>query len=37
MKDLLRDAEITLFSPNHVPGLYEAFGMPEFDDMYLKV
>ena len=32
----IKNAEITLFSPNHVPGLYEAFGMPEFDDMYLK-
>ena len=32
----IKDEEITLFSPNHVPGLYEAFGMPEFDDLYVK-
>ena len=32
----IRDEEITLFSPNNVPGLYEAFGLPEFDDMYVK-
>jgi ribonucleoside-diphosphate reductase alpha chain len=27
---------ITLFSPHNVPGLYEAFGMPEFDELYVK-
>ena len=32
----IKDEEITLFSPNNVPGLYEAFGLPEFDDMYVK-
>ena len=32
----IKDEEITLFSPNNVPGLYEAFGLPEFDDLYLK-
>ena len=32
----IRDEEITLFSPNNVPGLYEAFGLPEFDDLYVK-
>jgi ribonucleoside-diphosphate reductase alpha chain len=26
--------EITLFSPHDVPGLYDAFGTPEFDDLY---
>ena len=26
--------DITLFSPHEVPELYEAFGSPEFDDMY---
>ena len=32
----IKNAEISLFSPNNVPGLYEAFGMPEFDDLYIK-
>ena len=32
----IKDEEITLFSPNNVPGLYEAFGMPEFDELYIK-
>jgi len=32
----IKNDDITLFSPNHVPGLYEAFGMPEFDELYLK-
>ena len=32
----IKDEEITLFSPHEVPGLYEAFGMPEFDELYLK-
>ena len=26
--------DITLFSPHDVPGLYDAFGTPEFDDLY---
>ena len=30
----IQDEEITLFSPHEVPGLYEAFGLPEFDEMY---
>ena len=30
----IKDEDITLFSPHEVPGLYEAFGMPEFDEMY---
>jgi ribonucleoside-diphosphate reductase alpha chain len=25
-----------LFSTSDVPGLYEAFGLPEFNDLYLK-
>lgn len=29
------NTEITLFSPHHVPGLYEAFGSEKFDDLYL--
>ena len=32
----IKDEEITLFSPHETPGLYEAFGMPEFDEMYEK-
>ena len=32
----IKDEDITLFSPHDVPGLYEAFGMPEFDEMYEK-
>lgn len=28
--------DITLFSPHDVPGLYEAFGSPEFDSLYEK-
>jgi len=32
----IADGDITLFSPNNVPGLYEAFGLPEFDELYVK-
>lgn len=28
------DSHITLFSPNDVPGLYDAFATPEFDALY---
>jgi ribonucleoside-diphosphate reductase alpha chain len=28
--------DITLFSPHDVPGLYDAFGTPEFDELYVK-
>ena len=28
--------EITLFSPHDVPGLYDAFGTPSFDELYVK-
>ncbi len=28
--------DISLFSPHDVPGLYEAFGYPEFDELYEK-
>ena len=28
--------EISLFSPHDVPGLYDAFGFPEFDELYIK-
>ena len=30
----LKNQDITLFSPHDVPGLYDAFGTPEFDDLY---
>jgi ribonucleoside-diphosphate reductase alpha chain len=32
----LRNEDITLFSPHLVPGLYEAFGTDEFDELYEK-
>jgi ribonucleoside-diphosphate reductase alpha chain len=32
----MNDGEITLFSPHDVPGLYEAFGTDEFDELYVK-
>jgi len=32
----IKDEDITLFSPHDVPGLYEAFGLPEFDELYEK-
>ena len=35
-KRFLSNGEITLFSPNDVPGLYDAFGTPEFDELYEK-
>ena len=30
----ITNGDITLFSPHDVPGLYDAFGTPEFDDLY---
>ena len=32
----LKNEEITLFSPQDVEGLYDAFGTPEFDELYMK-
>ena len=32
----IKNENITLFSPHDVPGLYDAFGMPEFDELYVK-
>ena len=32
----IQDGEITLFSPHDVPGLYNSFGLPEFDDLYVQ-
>ena len=31
----IQNKEITLFSPHDVPGLYDAFGTPDFDDLYV--
>ena len=30
----IQNGEITLFSPHDVPGLYDSFGTPSFDDLY---
>jgi len=30
----IQDGEITLFSPHDVPGLYDNFGLPGFDELY---
>jgi len=32
----ITDGDITLFSPHNVPGLYDAFGTDEFDDLYTR-
>lgn len=32
----VNDETISLFSTVDVPGLYEVFGLPEFDELYLK-
>jgi ribonucleoside-diphosphate reductase alpha chain len=32
----IQNKDITLFSPHDVPGLYEAFGLPEFDNLYVQ-
>ena len=32
----MNEEEITLISPHMAPGLYDAFGTAEFDDLYLK-
>jgi ribonucleoside-diphosphate reductase alpha chain len=32
----IQNGDITLFSPHDVPGLYDAFGTPEFDDLYTR-
>ena len=31
----IADGEISLFSPNDVPGLYDSFGTDRFDDLYV--
>jgi len=32
----IKDEEVTLFSPHDVPGLYDSFGLPEFDNLYVS-
>ena len=32
----IKNQDITLFSPHDVPGLYDLFGMPEFDELYVQ-
>jgi ribonucleoside-diphosphate reductase alpha chain len=32
----ISNADITLFSPHDVPGLYDAFGTDRFDDLYTQ-
>jgi ribonucleoside-diphosphate reductase alpha chain len=32
----IQNGEITLFSPHDVPGLYDAFGTDEFDELYVQ-
>ena len=35
-KRFIEGGDITLFSPHDVPDLYDAFGTPEFDELYEK-
>ena len=30
------NGDISLFSPSDVPGLYDVFGLPQFEEVYLK-
>jgi len=32
----ISNGNITLFSPHDVPGLYDAFGTPQFDELYVR-
>ena len=32
----IRNETITLFSPHDVPGLYDSFGTPDFDNLYTR-
>jgi len=32
----IQDADISLFSPHDVPGLYDAFGTDRFDELYVS-
>ena len=35
-KRFIDNTDISLFSPHDVPGLYDKFGTPEFDELYEK-
>ena len=35
-KRFIENKDISLFSPHDVPGLYDAYGTPEFDELYEK-
>lgn len=32
----ISNGDVSLFSPSDVPGLYDSFGLPEFEEIYLK-
>jgi ribonucleoside-diphosphate reductase alpha chain len=32
----IQNGDVSLFSPSDVPGLYDNFGLPEFEEMYIK-
>ena len=32
----IKGQEVSLFSPHDVPGLYDAFGTPDFDELYVR-
>ena len=32
----ISNGDIALFSPSDVPGLYDVFGLPQFEELYLK-
>ena len=32
----IKNESISLFSPHDVPGLSDAFGLPDFDDLYIR-
>jgi ribonucleoside-diphosphate reductase alpha chain len=32
----ISNGDIALFSPSDVPGLYDSFGLPDFEELYLK-
>ena len=32
----INNEDVSLFSPHNVPGLYDSFGTPAFDDLYVK-
>jgi hypothetical protein len=32
----IKDETVSIFSPSDVPGLYDTFGLPEFEENYLK-